>query len=650
MASAAKSPTATDDDPVLPRPLKQLPPHPERARIRAVRVAAEKHLGMSQLAATAMASIWVDPDDVLRQIEHPRKMRIPGGVLLCIESDAWTARLMPDPTNPRNGASYVYPAAGTTRDAADLRVADKLESAKAEMIRTTTSVKELIRVLTNAMAKTAEANDLYPPIAEQGIMDAPFGVMEVIDFEDGSEPIAVPCVREGSSRVSHAHRSLGVGPKDTLQTYVRSSTELKRTIWEINSLVTGPVKALTDEDRARIRCTVAPFMLIVGFRADVSGEVDLGEAIKAKVAQEHLNTKLDWTESAKNSALADDCLRAVRGLLDGEDEYRWLSGRLDRAEAVARGVERYPDDRFARLIYLFTTTEPKVHKAIRRPIAFVLRKEKPPGRSPVIRRRTKIPVAVELLVRELRTRVDSQDPVIERIEKVLVSGAQLTTSGEGIGLRGQQSLEALAEEARSEAETGAVGPAGRELAMRALYYLALHDVIGMPRNDLGPRSDRRTVSELLDAMLRLPHGVERLKWIIEDGRSPADGQVTGVPFLRDSQGNYELSAEELPVPLDNQALRYELFPKYNPAGEADEIEDIDPFEAAQLRFGAAVEELESAHAVLSDVSDDDLPTVELMGVAPDRALKWRAALGGVRDSVDGWFATGLQHGKSPNTP
>ncbi|MBF6174434.1 hypothetical protein [Nocardia blacklockiae] len=651
MTSTKLSGSDVDDDPVLlPRPIRQLPPHPDPAKIRAVRAAAEKHLKMSSEAAGAMASIWVDPEDVLRQIQYPRKMRIPGGVLLCIESDVWTVRLMPDPTNPRNGATYIYPAAGTTAYIEDLQVADDVRSGTAEMIRKTKSFKGLARVMENAMRKTAKANELHPPINEQGIMDAPFGVMEVIKFEDGSS-IAVPCVREGSSRVSHAHVCLGVEPKDTLQKFVASSTAIKRMISDLNALVAGPAKSLTDEHMAKIRCAVSPFMLIVGFRADTEGEVDLGEAIKVKVAQEHLNAKRDWTPAAKDSAMADDCLRAVddAGVLKDNYEFQWLAGRLIRKEAIEHGVQRHPDDRFARLVYLFSTTEPKVRDAIRRPIAFALRKEKESSKNLVVRRTTKIPLAVELLVRELRGQTAYGDPVIERIVKVLVSGAQIMTSGDGLALSIHDSLDDLAEDAVGEAEAGTLGPAGRELAMRALYYLALGDCIGMPRNDKqGDESDRRTVGEVLTAMLHLPQGVERLKWIIEDGRSPEDGKAVGKPLLRSVAGNVELSVEGQPVPLTNYALRYQLFPKHDPAAAADNLEKTDPFEAAQLRFGAAVRALDDAHAELTGVKDDgeDRPTVDLMGVLPERALEWRDSLGKHRDQVDAWWAIGMQQGAS----
>lgn len=626
--------------PDLPRPLRKLPPAPDPAEIRALRAAAKKHLGMSDEAAGSMSSIWVSPRDVLSQVETPRKMRIPGGNLLYVEGEAWTVRLMPDPSNPRNAAEYQYPAAGATEDADDLRVADNLRSERAEMVRTARSPKDLEKALKKAMSRTRKANDPYPPIAEQGIMDAPFGVMEVIEFEDTAASVAVPCVREGSSRVSHAHASLGIEPSDTINKFVNSATAIKRMIAELNALVASPAKDLDKDDRAKIRCATAPFLLIVGFEADHAGTVDLGEAIKAKVAQEHLNTKMDWSEPAQNSAMADDCLRAVlNARVLAAEEYQWLLGRMDWADAVSRGIATNHDDRFARLIYLFATTEAHIHDAVRRPIAFVLRKDT--TKKTAVRRTKKIPLAAELVAREVRGQSAFPPAAVERVVKVLVSGAQITASGTGMKASSYSTLDALVEEAENEADSGAIGAAGLELAMRALYYLALHDAIRLPRNDLGLHSDRRTVGDVLDTMLRLPQGINQLRMIIEDGRSGMR------PLLRDENGDEVLSGDGEPVPLSNSDLRYKLFPKRDPAAAASDADDSDPFEAAQLRFEAAVQALEEARAGLVAVSDEDeAPVVDQVGVSPTRALKWRTALGSIRDDVDSWFEKGLQLNRS----
>src|SRR4051794_31672832 len=96
---------------------------------------------------------------------------------------------------------------------------------------------------------------------------------------------------------------------------------------------------------------------------------------------------------------------------------------------------------------------------------------------------------------------------------------------------------------------------GVELAMRALYFGALHDTFRVPRNDKGANSDRRPISDLLADMLGSSGGVEQLAVIVEDGRRGRSA------VLRDDDGDPVPGGDGQPVPLSNENLRYTLFPK-----------------------------------------------------------------------------------------
>ncbi len=633
---------------------------------------------MSDRAAGAMSTIWVHPDQILPQIAYPRKMRIPGGDLLYIEGIAWTARLMADPENPRNAAEYVYPISGADPEAGDQAIASDVRSESAEQVMTTGSRTVLLHDLEVAMKKTLNANSLHPSIGEQGIMDPPIGVMTVIRFKDGATDIAVPRSREGTSRICHAHRNLGVSAHDTVLRYPSSSKPIKQLIADINTLAERDVKELTAAECAQIRCATTPFILIVGFQGDEPGQIDLEEAIKVKVAQEHLNRKRDWTPSAQSAVLADDCIQAALsgGLLRGTAECQWLLGRLSRDEAAELGLAQYPEDRFTRLIHLFTSRDPNVHQLIRGPIAFVL--ERDSSRKKVnIRQTMKVPLAIELAVRELRGNPSYPPGAVERITKAMASGALIDGEEQTIWMPSGLSIDELAAAAHDEIIANSrglasAGPAGIELAVRALYYIAMQDVIRPPRHDEGPDGDRRAIGDMLSDMLQDSHGIATLTHFVRDGRQGRE------LVLRDEQG------EHLP-PGDESSRRApaairKMFPRKvgnngrkgrkgdgnrsnEPAGAADSgtpgaaegsevVPKIEPFVAAQRNVDAVIRELEQAMDHLAELHDPDspIPLVKEQGVYPESARRWRRTLSDMQDQVANWFERGVEYWAAASEP
>ncbi|TDQ04814.1 hypothetical protein [Labedaea rhizosphaerae] len=635
MTSKNKQGTEVDGEQTkMPRPLRRLPALPSADVIRHVRAAAKKHFGMSDRAAGAMSTIWVDPEQVLPQLERPRRMRIPGGDLWYIEGEVWTPRLVPDVNNPRNANEHTYPVAGDAVEGTEVFTMDT-QAGVAELTLKVSGRDELTWALDRAMKKTRAKNEPHPKITEQGIMDAPFGVMSTFEFDDGTAAIAVPRVREGSSRVCWAQDTLGHEPDDALFRMPSSAKPIREFIDEINAIVEQPASSISEEDRAKVRCATTNFILIVGFRPDEEGTLDLEDAIKAKVAQEHLNRKADWDTEAGDAVLADDCLAAASraGLLRGDEEYRWLRGELTRAEAAEAGLEESIEDRFARLIWLFTTQERLVHDAIRRPIAFVLRKDG--DRRVQVRRTTKLPYAVELTAREFRGTHQFGDVALERIPKILINGGPVAMLAEWEPT--SRTLAALTKAALGDAETGKLGRSSAELAVRALYYAAVYDVLRVPRNDQGANSDRRKVSEVLEAMALDADGIRVLADIVKDGRRGKQ------PYRRDDDGQAILSGEGVPVSLTNSYIRYELFPK-NGTHNDDDSDNVDPFVTAQHTIEQALEDLLGGIALLEAVEDlDGNSIVEEQGLPKVTAKKWRKLARDVVAKFDDWYETGVEY-------
>lgn len=619
----------------MPRPLRRLPDPPSTVESAALRAAAKKQRGMSDRAAAAMSTMWVSPNEILPQISEPRRMRIPGGDLLYVEGQAWTPRLMADPMNPRNAANYLYPMAEAAPNNGDPAVQVQVDSDAAEMRINVLSRTLLSEALSIATDKTRANNRPNPPIGEQGVMDAPFGVMTLLSFQDGSADIAVPHVREGSTRTSWAQHHLGVTSKQVLFE-MSNIKSLRVFISGINAIVGKPAKEITEEERARVRCATTRFILIVDFEADMPGSIDLAAAIKVKVAQEHLNIKTDWSAQAQSSAMADDCLEAASnaGLFSEPGEYEWLLGRVTRKQAAAAGYGSHPDDRFTRLTWLFTTRTSPTHDVIRRPIAFVLGKS---SRAKVVqvRRTAKIPLAAELTAREFRGNARFPSLAVDRIARVLADGAGIATRA--TWTPSSRTVGQLEKAALKEITDGRVGSAGVELAVRALYYCALHDTIRVPRNDQGPSSDRRPVSDLLEDMLSQSRGVSELASIVTEGRLGKSS------VQRDDSGIFVPAGDGKPIKLDNQLLRYELYPKEGQSGD----EEIDPFLQAQRTVALALRALKRAMEALDEETDDEENHIVVsQGIVPAQAREWRKILDEQLGRVNAYFEAGVEFGVS----
>ncbi|MEV8615649.1 hypothetical protein AB0383_48485 [Amycolatopsis sp. NPDC051373] len=639
MTSTINPPTdVVGEETQMLRPVRTLPDLPDPKLIRLVRREARRHLGMSELGAEAMSSMWVNPEEILPQISSPQRMRITGGELRYIKALVWMSRLVPDPANPRNASSHPYllamRAGAENEDGNKVKIEFERASAPrpmspAELQADAASEADLISQLDDAMEKTRSANQLYPPIGEQGIMDAPFGIMTQFNFHDDSNPIVVPVVREGSSRTSHALKHLGLTAEDVLFKMPGSPKAPRQLIDAVNAIVQAPAETVTADELAMARVATVEFILIVGFDPDEGDSPDLGAAVKAKVAQEHINTKTHWRPSDRDSTMADDCLAsALSAGVITLDEHRWLSGDMSREEAEELHYSNYLEDRFVRLTYLFATSERKIHRAIRKPIAFVIARDT--VRDGVqVRRTSKLPLAVEVTVREFRFGDPSLKIPVDRLAKVLVSGANI--AGKQLSKPGQGDLDELEQAALAELddrEGGDPGPAGIELALRALYYGAYHDAFRVQRNDQGANSDRRPVNQVLQDMLSVKRGILQLVQIIEDGRK---GER---PAVVNDHGIVQFGTDGQPAPLKNSDIRYKFFPK----GVGGDGDDPDPFTAALKALKKSLKNLRGDFEILEKV---EKRRVLSEGLPPKEGKNLVDELEQLRKKADTFFMIGL---------
>lgn len=626
----------------FPKPITRIPELPDPIDIRALR-SALKRTGMSDHAAGAISTIWTNPKAVLPQVDNPQKRRIPGAYLRVVSGQVYTARIVPDPYNPRNADQVQFALAGTP-DAPPAALVAATEHGIGEMAIRVQSPDVLEEHLTWAAEKTRARNAPHPRIADQGIMDPPIGVATTVFYDDDSSPTSAVLVREGSSRASWGHRYLGVSAHDVLFQLPRGRSSMAELIERLNGLALQPYDELEESDRAAIRCAVTEFELIIGVEPDSSSAVDLSQAIKARVAQDHLNPKTRWTAESKNTSLAEECLISARsaGVIQTDDEARWLGGHLTHNEAAAHKIAPYGDDRAAWLIHMFTTNDAKTHDAIRRPIALVLTDEEEVTarrRAVRVEGNTKLPLGIEVVARELHGKPGFSESRVNVFRKNLKEALPRNLSTRGPWKRTKRTPQALYDAAVQELADGQPGGlAGTELWVRAAYVLCKHNMIGGPRHDQGPEGDRRPAGQVIEELLKTEMGLLHLRQVLEDDRRGL------APRRVDSKGQTIRSATGEDVLITHEFLREKLAPK---TGAVQPI--VSEGEAARASFKKAMNAVKHNIRALEDSMrnlyalkdpDDETPLVKKIGSADTLLL--REDLSRMADEAEGWWFAAVQ--------
>ncbi len=632
MPNASTLPTSVHGERTeLLKPLHPIASLPRATDIRSLRAALKKNLGMSDAVAGSVSTIFTDPAKIIGQVANPTRKRVPGGYVTVLNGQVFTARLAPDPFNPRNSDRVRYKVSGKV---SGLPMITAVPGGPGEMELSVPSRDALIEQLDWTRETTVGRNEPYPPIAEQGIMDAPYGVVTTVHYANGEADSVHVFVREGSSRVAMAHKLIGLHSEDVLFRYPGAARHIQAHIDELNGYAAMPADEIGTEEAAALRCGVVEFELIVGVEPDVPNGLDLGQAVKARVSQDHLNAKTEWSEASQHSTLGDDCLRALvdAGTIT-EKRFEWVSGRLSAKESVAGGFTAFPDERAAQAIYMFTTNIPKYHESVRKPIALVLTKDPNGRRSPRVAARDKLPVAVEMIAREMsgtETEVKRFRTVLEKALPIDISTRKWQPS--------TATPEALYKGAVGELKADKVGgKCGTELLVRAAYYLAKYGSIAAPRNDEGPGGDRRAVREVLSAMLESEHGLLVLRQAVEDGRNRVE------PRLVDSKGDLVEAAGGGDVVLTNIKIRTSIAPREGYQPKPKTTTPADKFQTKFRQLRADVRSVGNTVRALGEMTNDNgsllVDTTEVL--SPSQIKSVVAELRTVVETLTEWRETSL---------
>jgi hypothetical protein len=616
-----------------PRPLKLVPELPDGRTRRAFQARLQR-IGLTEESAAAVARAVVKPDLAQNLLDAPTTYRIPGAELLVIRVEVYASRVIADATNPRTLNDLFFPAAivpGTDQRAL-FPPLEPPTSSTHDFTVTATSLDQLVWQLDTVMAKTIHANTPRPPIGEQGVMEPPLAVPARIVDVGGDCIAGAVLVREGSTRVSHAQAILGLDANALLRQFVDDRRQ-RELIASLNQVAESSASSISTADAAKVRVATMPMDLVVGVVPDVDSQTTLGEAVAAKVAQDHLNHKKSWSDAAKEVHLGEQCLIALNGeSLITDDQRSWLAGRLASGVAVD-GESVTEDDRWALLVWLFSTRKRPYSVVVRQPIATFLEREA--GRKTVTNRGDRVPLAVALAMRSRRGA--TTDAGVER-EAKLLENAVPPIVWEVNWRPTSKSIEDLAKEALEGAEARQHGAAAAELAARAVWYLAKHGQISMPRNDLGPGGDRRSPAEIVTGMLASARGIRQLAQAVIDGR--ADRRAG---MVLDESGTVDVSGVGTPVPLKDDALRGSIVPRSGPPAPPPR----DPhgeFMDAIASLGRALNAANAADEDLRSIDDghgqpmyqvegiiqaqvDDFRTIldEMQAHLTEYVLSWRLA-------------------------
>ncbi len=624
---------------ILPRPVDRLPDY---AHAKSRSTLAEKLVeafGLSDEASTAIASAVVDPSAVRKSIGDPlspnvEEIRVPGGTLLGIRTEAWSRKLMPDPRNPRIGPARRHPFAvdpGTSgedsrfRPVREPRAFDD-DPLKAQLIVDVESHHHLTWASLQASRYVLAENDWRKSIASQGVMEHVWVVATTYQYADGTPPVTVAVSAEGSSRMTAVHNLLEVRSADI--PCEDNDARLRAHLKKLNEAF---LRGADPQQAVHLRCERVPALFIVGFREHGDSGTTFPTAVRSLVALRHVDPPKPWGAGPENEALADEVLDelARRGLIS-ETQKAYYAGSCTRTEAVAAHLSDDPAIRAAEIVRLFTSTDPEIAYAIRVAVT---------SQSTRKRISTKLcdELATALILRAMAEDRDKTDQV-RRYLKEAYGKASHRERWEATNRLGPSLVDAAIQDLNrwfADGQAGDPGPSALELAVRAAYPLVSSGALNADRGTANnEQPDRRTPGEVLDAMRRSFQGVQQL------GRALLD-QANESPIRRvDEQGNVQSSEEGAPLYVNDIYLRceYPAQGKARPAKSDDTPEDR--LQNRVHEFGNAVEHLSRAFEAVQAVQGlDGLSLVESVGVSSDLCASWQEKLRDVEQELAFWDRT-----------
>ena len=623
-------------DHVLPRPAEKLPTYAHAKSRQALSERLIAAFDMSEEAANSIANAVVDPSAVRKNVGEPtdpqtEKIAVPGGTLLGIRTHVWSRWIMPDPRNPRIGPSRKHPFAvdpGSSGEDSRFRPVPEPKSPATreeapELLVEIESRDHLAWALMQAAKYVLAENDWRVSIASQGVMEAVWLAPATYQHGDGSDPATGLTTVEGSSRATAVHDLLGVRSADI--PYDNADAKFRAHIRKQNDALD---RSPTGDELIAVRCERIPALILVGFDRHDSVTTGFPTAIKSLVALRHVDPPQPWGEGPENESLADEVLAELyrRGLIS-LSEQAYLAGACTRAEAAAAHLPDDPACRAARILHVFTTTDPQLNEAIRTAVTSQSTRKR-------LTPKLKNQLATALILRALDDDSDRSDQVRRYIRHAFGKATHRekwqSTSRNTDDLVAQALQEVTNAIVNGDMEPG---PSSLELAVRAAYPLVVQGRLNADRGSANnEQPDRRTPGELLDAMRRQVRGVHQLGQALKDF-------AAGMPIRAvDETGTIKpLSDGSGDQAVDDIYLRDEFPPRGKVRAKRTGDTPVEVLQERLTKFSDAMEQLAHAYAAVGEVrADDGRSIVEAEGISPHLCSDWRQVLGKIDDDLTVW--------------
>jgi hypothetical protein len=520
--------------------------HLELARAKANDnlAAALVAMGWSQEGARVVARACVKPDDVRRRLAAPVELRVPGGVLLIVETTVFSPGVTTYPANLRELGRRQYPLGMIDQRANHTAVSEPMADSghTCELILDVGDPSQLAERVRSSETWLNRHNPLANDVAVEGVLQPITLVGMRIDHRNGALSVNLLTAADGSSRTTAAHKVLGIDAADLLYRTGSSDRLFRQQVGSILRLLqehgwTG----LTEDDRRRLRALTMPARIVVGYRQEIGRSVSFDAAIRSLIGLMHIAPPKPYGAEVERDATADAVLGALQRphgrhpARISEDEARWYAAVMTPKERDAAGFSPHEDVRAADITRVFLHGGRRTTLRVNAGIRGITARNSPTAEE-------RVAIAVELVLRPWRTTHAADDNLnltarrsaLQRAYGMPDIARQIDAPLlEGIA-EAQCTLEELRDFALEEVASGLgrskekpLGDCQVELATKAAYYLIMADPMGLRREappsarlrDDGESVDQRSPSAVLAAMVATVRGVRQAYEVIVCGRS-----------------------------------------------------------------------------------------------------------------------------------
>ncbi|MFI2210133.1 hypothetical protein [Streptomyces sp. NPDC020141] len=392
------------------------------------------------------------------------------------------------------------------------RVAQRLEDAKSRLVRD---------------------NPLAQDIAVEGVLQPLTVVPLTVVHENGHPDCALLIAADGSSRISAVHELLDYQPSKIAYEWGADDRKLRAEISRWARLVRKQGwPGLTEDERRRVRALSVPARVVVGFRPNTQGGQAFHTAVRNFIGLTHIRPPRPYGPAVENEAKADAVLdslaepgRSTAAHIT-QMEKHWFSGAISPEEVKAAGLSGELDVRAGEIVRSLLGGGSRTTRRVNEGIRSLTAKQWP-------KREERVDVAVELILRPVRTGL-SDDTKFVRPRRAVLQRAYRLPEIEDLPaeVRWEESEEgscalkrlrdaALAEADQGLGDSGRLGPAQTELAVKAAYYMAMAEPMALQREVYGGGEDEddRVAATVLRAMLSRRRGIFQAYEAVRAGRA-----------------------------------------------------------------------------------------------------------------------------------